>query len=355
MRAWLAADLSGSGGRLLNHTDDFRVREILAYSPCGSGEHLLVQIDKIGLTTPEAAARLAKAAGVPERAVGFAGMKDKHARARQWMSLPLPLRAAVPDLSAADCDELRVLSAGRHKNKIKRGHNRGNRFSIVVRDVPSGGAERAAAVLARLRTTGVPNGFGPQRAGRDGDNADRALAVIRGQARAPKSRRIRSLLISALQSRVFDHVLALRIERGDFARALAGDVMKKHDTGGLFDVTDPVAEQPRVDRLEISPTAALPGPRARAASGEPQEMEQEAIVAVGLTPDDIARLDSGTRRVLRYPLPDDTEITAIGPDAYQLDVELPSGAYATVLLAELIRPESGVVERNHDPGSSPDR
>jgi tRNA pseudouridine13 synthase len=342
----LTGDLAGSGGQLRSDPEDFIVDEIPAYATSGEGEHLFLQIEKVGLTTPEAIRKIAAAIGVREHEIGAAGMKDKDARARQWLSLPWPVKSPLPDLAPVASTELRVIEAKRHGNKLRRGHQKGNRFTIVVRDVPPGGVERAQVVLQKLRELGVPNAFGPQRFGRDGDNAARAIAILRKEARPPRDRRLTSLLLSSLQSAVFNRVLETRIERGLFAKALLGDVMQKHDTHGLFDVSDPAAEQPRVDALAISPTGPLPGPKMRAASAEAKAIEDEAIAALSITDREIDGLDAGTRRALRYPLDSTAKIDPIAPDAYRLEVSLPSGAFATVLLAELMKPERGVVLRD---------
>lgn len=334
----------GSGGHLAAAPEDFIVEEVLAYQPSGAGEHLYVEIEKTGLTTQDALRVIGDALGVKAGSFGVAGMKDKHARTRQWVSVPWPIKRAAPEL-AIERDDLRILRVDRHGNKIKRGHARENRFIITIREVPDGGVERAAAVFDELRRIGAPNRFGPQRFGRDGDNADQARAFIRGEARAPKNRRIRGLLISALQSEVFNRVLDLRIARGLYATAVVGDVMKKHDTGGLFDVDDVAVEQPRADRLEISPTAALPGPKARAASGDAQAIEDEALAQAGLTAEDVSKLDVGTRRALRFPLDEGDGVTALDDASYRVQLTLPSGAYATVVLAELIKPDGGEVHR----------
>lgn len=329
--------LAGSGGRLLPEPEDFQVDEILAYPLCGEGEHLFLRIRKTNLTTDEAIRRL----GFSQ--AGLAGMKDKAAVATQWISIAHPVAAPIPALSGADGVE--VLEVRRHKNKLRRGHQRGNRFTIVVRDVPPGGAARAEAILDALRKTGVPNAFGPQRFGVHGDNADRALAFIRGQTRPPRNRRKRDLLISALQSRVFNRILSDRIERGLLDRALLGDVMTKHDTGGMFTVTDPDRESERVRALEISPTGLLPGRKQRPATAEAGRLEAEAVRAEGLGASDVEKMSTGTRRSLRYPLDPDARIEPVGQSAYRLVVTLPSGAYATVLLDELIKPDDGPLTR----------
>lgn len=343
---FVTADLPGSGGILHSDPDDFLVDEVPSYDPSGEGEHVFVRIEKIGLTTPEALKRLAAAAGKDTRDLSVAGFKDKDARTRQWVSLPWPVKQPLPDLSAAEGEELRILEVDRHGNKLKRGHQRGNVFTITVRGVPLGGSDRARVILERLRVLGVPNLFGPQRFGRRGDNAEQAIAILQKKERPPRDRRITSLLFSALQSKVFNRVAELRLERGLWTRALLGDVMQKHDTHGLFDVTDPDSDQLRVDALAISPTGPLPGPKMRQPSGVPLELEAEALAQLGLDPALLARLDSGTRRTLRFPLDPSASIEPLGDDAYRLQTFLPSGAFATVLLGELIKPSAGTVLRD---------
>jgi tRNA pseudouridine13 synthase len=338
----ITAELPGSGGVLLRDPADFEVREVLPYAPSGQGEHLFVEIEKVGLTTAEAASRVGRALGLREGS--WAGMKDRSAVASQWLSFPLPIARALPVLPS-ELDGVRVLQMIRHGNKLRRGHQRGNRFRIVIRSVPAGGIERALACLDLIQRTGVPNRFGPQRFGRDQENVARGIAVICGASRPPRDRKQSDFLISAVQSAVFNRALAIRIERGFFARALLGDVMQKHDTGGLFDVTDASVEQERVDRLEISPTAVMPGKRARACAGEMALIEHEAVRSIGLSEGDFAPFADGTRRVLRFPLDPSATITPIADDAYALEVMLPSGAYATVLLDEIVKPEGVVFDR----------
>ena len=304
---------------------DFIVEEELAYSPCGEGEHLFVRFTKTGLTTEEAVKRLA---GNKARDAGIAGYKDKHGITTQWISIPLRISEPIPTFE--ESDDLVVLEAKRHAHKLRRGHAKANRFRIVVRGASISIAQIA---LARLRERGVPNRFGQQRFGIDGDNAQRALAFIRGEARPPRGRRTRDLLISALQSEVFNRIVEMRIARGLWMCAIEGDVMVKHASGGMFTVTDVEAETPRVAALEISPTGLMPGRRTEIATS----LEREAIEACGLLQDDLLKMSTGTRRMLRYPLPAGARVEPVEENVYRLDVALPSGAFATVVLDELLR------------------
>src|SRR5947209_8129953 len=100
--------------------EDFFVEELPAFEASGAGEHLLLTIEKRGMNTAFAARRIAQWAGVPEMAVGYAGMKDRHAVTRQRFSVQLPGREA-PDLAALASEDLRVIEAARHARKLQRG------------------------------------------------------------------------------------------------------------------------------------------------------------------------------------------------------------------------------------------
>ena len=125
-------DFAGVGGTLKQRPEDFVVHELPRYDPSGDGEHVLVEIEKTGLGTLEAVDRLARATGTPRRDIGYAGLKHKHAVARQWVSLRGPTPEALLGLQSP---ELKVLYADRHRNKLRLGHLAGNRFTIKMRDV----------------------------------------------------------------------------------------------------------------------------------------------------------------------------------------------------------------------------
>src|SRR5215467_5404236 len=105
----ITSGLPGSGGILSSRPEDFVVEEILAYSPSGQGEHAIVEIRKIGIDTLEAQKRIAAALEIDRRAIGFGGMKDRRAVARQFLSFPWPIAKPLPSLEAIENDELSVL------------------------------------------------------------------------------------------------------------------------------------------------------------------------------------------------------------------------------------------------------
>jgi tRNA pseudouridine13 synthase len=339
----VTAELPGSGGALRASPEDFRVDEHPAYLPSGAGPHLYLRVEKRGRTTRDVLRHLARVLGVADRDAGYAGMKDKVAVTTQWLSFPT---AKDPDPRALEAEGLRVLEVSRHANKLRPGHVRANRFWIAVR---GGDLARARACAEALTVRGLPNFFGPQRFGAEGRNAEVGRALLRGEAtpearRAGRDRFLRRLSISAYQAELFNRWVAARMADGLFAAALAGDVMKKLDTGGLFTCEDPAADGPRVARFEISPAGPMFGHKLRPAAGEALAREERLLADEGIALAEFARGGGeaeGTRRAARLRV----EI-ALEPreDGYAAGFELPKGSYATVVLRELMKAEAALPE-----------
>lgn len=322
--------------RFIASPETFVVEEIPAYSPAGEGEHAYLWIEKRGLTTLEAVNRLARVLGVDSRDVGYAGMKDRHATTRQWLSV---LGVDAERARAVAVDGLRVLSASRHKNKLRVGHLHGNHFEIVLGDAASGEAETITAALHRLAHEGVPNRYGRQRFGSAGDNLERGLALLRGALREPDGRR-RKLLLSAVQSAVFNRVLELRASTGGLLAVRSGDILEKVASGGQFACIDLSAEQARVDAGEVVPTAPLPGSRGRSPEPgtEAHALEASALADLGIGADELARVGRalpGARRSVVVKVTLGTPAVVEEPAGLRLRFSLPAGSYATVLLEAL--------------------
>jgi len=341
---FVTAGLPGSGGTLKASPEDFRVDELPAYLPSGAGPHLYLLVEKRGRTTRDVLRELAGRLGVAERDAGCAGLKDREAVTTQWLSFPVARDPEPGSLAGAG---LRVLQVSRHANKLRTGHVRGNRFALAVR---GGDLDRARACAAALAERGLANFFGPQRFGVDGRNAEVGRAILRGErtpeaGRAARDRFLRRLSISAWQSALFNGWLAERIADGLLAAPLAGDVLKKLDSGGTFVCEDPAADAPRVARFEVSPAGPMFGHRLRpAASGEPGARAERVLRADGTTLADLARGGDeaeGTWRAARLPV-----AVALEPfdGGYRASFELPRGSYATVVMRELMKSEAALPE-----------
>ncbi|KAG1219669.1 hypothetical protein G6F35_007304 [Rhizopus arrhizus] len=309
------------------------VDELPAFEATGEGEHLLLHIRKRGANTVHVAKLLAAWAGLPEMAVSYAGMKDRHAVTTQRFSVHLPKRIA-PDLAALASDEIEVLDATWHNRKLQRGALAGNRFKLVLRDVKG---DRAAISerLQQIAERGLPNWFGEQRFGRDGGNVPAALAMFGGR-RMRKDQR--SLLLSAARSALFNRVLAARVEQGSWDQPLDGEVWMLDGSRSVFGpepYTDVLAE--RLARFDIHPSAPLWGEGELRSTDAARELELAALddeeskaLRAGL---EDARLKQ-ERRALRLR-PALLQHVWLADDVLELSFALPPGCYATAVLHEL--------------------
>jgi tRNA pseudouridine13 synthase len=319
-------------GRIRAAPEDFFVDELIGFSATGSGEHWLVHIEKKGANTAWAVKRVAAFAGLSERDIGYAGMKDRHAVTRQYFSVPAKKGAALDWKSFSDPD-VRIVSAERHARKIQRGALSGNRFVIIVRDI-AGDRAAADAVLAQIQQRGVPNYFGEQRFGRGGGNIDKARALFAGHR---FERNERSILLSAARSEIFNAVLARRVELQNWDQGLTGDVFQLDGRSAIFG-PEPIDEvlAGRVQRGEIHPTGPLWGGGDLRCTGPVAALEQEvsasqADLCAGVA---AAGMDQ-ERRALRIG-PRDLGWEWLEGDALRITFALPAGAYATSTLREIV-------------------
>ena len=332
----LTDDLPGTGGRIKELPEDFVVEEIPSYLPCGEGDHVMVLVEKRSMNTDEVARVLASAAEVRVSEVGFAGRKDKHAVTSQWFSVPAT--KAPGDLAALEGESFKVLEAARHRNKLKTGHLRGNRFTVVVRGVAADAQLRARDILERIEREGLPNTFGPQRFGRGGENVRATLAWLAGERRRPKDSRRRRLQVSALQSLLFNRVVERRIQGGLLSRALRGDVAKLHTTGGMFVVEDVEEVTARIKAREVSPTGPIFGARMWWPEHDALDLESSTLEQAGLDRAFLERFRKdgrGSRRLARV-FPEGMTVHHEG-DTMTLAFTLDAGAFATTLLAEVTK------------------
>lgn len=319
-------------GKIKTKPADFIVREQLSFQPEGSGEHVFLQIEKCGENTEYVARLLARFAGVRQRDVSFAGLKDRHAITTQWFSVWLPGKED-PDWNQLGLDTIKILQVHRHARKLKRGVLSGNDFQILIRDW-QGDKEKLERQLKQVKIQGMPNYFGMQRFGQKGQNINKAIAIFNGEK---VKREQRSIYLSAARSYLFNQVLAKRIEKGCWNQAIPGDILIFDKSNSYFktDENDNSVIE-RVKEGEIHPTGMMFGKGENETSAEALELEtriisENQILAEGLVKFGLS-FDRRALRVLvtnlQWEFKTDSEIL--------LKFSLPSGSYATSLISELI-------------------
>ncbi|MHC5068665.1 MAG: tRNA pseudouridine(13) synthase TruD [Planctomycetota bacterium] len=374
-------------GALLPGALNFQVEEIAAYDPSGEGEHVYVWVRKQGLTTDDAARRLAQVAGCRPTAVGFAGRKDRHAITHQWFSLHLVEPERLAGYHWADADEsdtsrsLTVITLTRHRNKLRLGHLRGNRFTLGLSGCDS---QHLAVALASLAASGIANRFGTQRFGIQGANltiarcwaagdhqaavaaiidpggewcwgqplpdgfrrdaSGKVLGALRRGRDATSALRaggepLRKLITSAGQSAIFNAVLDARCAAGIDRAVRPGDIAIA-PSGAPFTVTaadvDDVNERCASGDVQVS--GPLPGtwrlqPDA-AVVAEEQAWSAGCAIDWAAFGHDGALCAPGARRALRVQFLEKPS-TTIDDGNLWLRFALPAGSYATTVLEQL--------------------
>lgn len=216
-----------ANGVIKRTPEHFYVEELLDFDPCGHGEHLYLQIEKLGLNTQMLARQLASLFRLREMDVGYAGLKDRHAVTRQWFSLYLPkieeaaLQQALAQL--AQVQQLKLLEHGRHTQKLRRGAHAGNRFCLRLVELDATEQDLLPR-LQSIASAGVPNYFGPQRFGFDGQNLQGAQRWFVERHR-PKGRHLQGLYLSAARSYLFNRLLSQRVAEHSWCQVEEGDIV----------------------------------------------------------------------------------------------------------------------------------
>lgn len=379
------------GGRIRVQPEDFRVEEIPLVRPAGRGRYVLFQIEKREMSTFDAILRVSKGAKVSEQKVGYAGLKDAQAVARQYMSVH---KVPPSRVLGIEHPRMRVLTAASHTAPLRLGHHRGNRFAIRIRGVDTTRVPAARRSLERFTERGMPNAYGAQRFGirRDGHQIGRAVVnedwqtflvrllgepsplerdhrVVAARAAfdegepekalalfplrhrlekkalstllrtgSPREaflalgRRPRRIWVAAWQSYLFNRILDRRVRDGTYDRLLPGDIGALHASGACF----PVREA--VQRGDASPTGPLVGYDIPLAGGEPGRIEREVVADGGADPEAF-RADHvrarGHRRPLRVRV-HEASLEVEDETTVLVRFVLPPGSFATVLLESLM-------------------
>ncbi len=328
------------GGTLKSEPADFRVEEIPIYTPSGEGEHLYLWIEKEDISAEFLLQHLAKTLQIHRNDVGVAGMKDRRAITRQWVSVP---GSAEANLSKVDSDQIRVLDSNRHTNKLKTGHLRGNRFTLIVREVSPEAKADAESIRQVILSRGLPNYFGTQRFGIDGETLQTGQKLLSGELdpqKIPYQRRkfLTRLALSAVQSALFNRLLSERTKLGLSHKVQLGDVLQVVASGGPFVSDDPRTDQRRFEAREIVTTGPLFGPKMKEPAGDVYGWEFAILDQFDLSPEvfgKFKKLTPGARRPCLLWL-DELNVEEVD-DGLQFQFELPTGAYATIVMEEFLK------------------
>ena len=341
--------LSTKNNFLFNPTPrDFIVNEVPLYEFSGDGEHLILYIRKKNLTTQEMIKKIASYLSLSQHDVGYAGLKDKNAMTMQYISIPFKFQDKIKDFNN---ENIKIISTNRHNNKIKIGHLKGNHFKIRLKQVFNIQKDKLNSTIKWIKQSGMPNYFGHQRFGNDGDNWKDGLAIIEGKKKF-KDRKINKFLINSYQSYLFNQWLSKRVEISilldkfsekevekifnlneddlknikkqlNFFKILDGDLMMHYPNGKVFEFENIEDETKRFKNFEISPTGLLSGERVLKSKSVAKTFESEFETTID---------QFGARRFAWIKVEDIVSKYVLDKAQYELSFFLPKGAYATILI-----------------------
>lgn len=334
---------------------DFVVDEIPLYPFSGEGEHLVLHVRKKNLSTWQMLDIFSNHLGIKGRDIGYAGLKDKNAQTKQYISIP---KKFEPMLENFEHEGIKILERQYHNNKIRIGHLKGNRFFIRLKKVNPTSAMKIQEALKAIKKNGMPNYFGFQRFGGDGENYLKGKAILEGTLKE-KNKKLKQFYINSYQSYLFNGWLSRRIQISKLVESFTpeelahelsmdkselesmkkqkhpfklmhGDVMMHYPYGKLFHY-ESEEEIDRFNKHDISFTGLLSGKRATRAELPAQSIEQEY--------DTISEGIDGARRY-GWIFPEEIEGEYKENEAwFELHFTLPKGCYATVLIEEIAKRE----------------
>jgi len=311
--------------------EDFIVNEHLGFEPSGEGEHVLIHIEKIGQNTHWVAEQLALLLDLDKKAVGYCGRKDRHAVTRQWLSVYDPHRRVdfmskpSGEPNKIDIEGVTLLETTRHSHKLRPGDHQSNQFLIRLRNIRAIDSTPEQAIdenylnddkkqqlvneIEQRLLVGIPNYFGPQRFGRDGNNLLSAANWFEKRKLPPRKQK--SMVMSAARSYLFNTVLAARIGKNCWAQAIDGDVL-----------------------IDSAPTAPLWGRGRLTSKGQALLLEEAALTELHSWCHGLEHCGLAQERRPTVLTPSNAGVSFDKNDLV-LAFELVAGAFATSVLAEM--------------------
>jgi tRNA pseudouridine13 synthase len=290
---------------------------------------------------------------IKNRDIGYAGLKDKHAMTKQYISIHKQHEEAMESFVH---EGIKIVSKTHHNNKIKIGHLKGNRFYINLKKVNPTSAQKIDEALKNISNFGMPNFFGYQRFGNDGNNHIDGEKIAKGNKKE-RNPRVKKLLINSYQSHLFnlwlsrrleintlinnfevaeiesvlnmpnDEVKSLKAQKHPF-KLISGDIMEHYPHGRLFNFDGSLEDITRFLDRNITVTGLLCGSKVKLSSGVAGTIEKEF--------NDTINADGARRYAWVYPTEVEGRFKPIEAN-YELNFTLPKGSYATVLIEEIAK------------------
>lgn len=299
---------------------DFIVEERLPFALTGKGDAFFVYFEKQNMTTMGIINYLCKELKISRLTLGVAGLKDKDAITRQWISI---YQSALKRMWGEKiflntlAQVAKIIETTYHTKPVQMTDDITNHFSIRLRATQKLGQEvkqQALSLIEKLFAEGFPNFFGTQRFGINGKNWEIGKAIVEKKASIKDSFEARFKL-QAYASWLFNQYLKERLPLG--RAPIEWEILKNGE------ITAPVFGD---DTKLANPTTKI---------GELQKkfMEKYKINSEFFACYKKNKLFGIPRPI--WVMPTETRVKYQGDDLL-IEFSLPSGAYASILIYQML-------------------
>jgi len=335
--------------------DRFFVEEIPLYKPTNGGNFLILKIKKQDMSSWKLVTVIAKATGLKERDIGYAGLKDKSATTIQYISIPKNVEKFLN--KNLTTEKVEILERNYSKAPIKIGQLKGNRFVIKLHKVSPKDAIYIQNIANKLSKNGIPNYFGYQRFGED------SLSYEQGKEIAQSGKRLKGakekLLVASYQSYLFNNWLSKRVEISSIISNNPIDIASKK-LSYPKELVKVLSKQPQFFKLFIG-DITIPYPYGRNSFLKDMNSSAKLFKEAKIAPTGLLCGDNAIRSLSdAYHLEeefDDNELYALKGDRrlawiwaenltmdyneklkeFTIGFYLPKGSYATTFLEEIAK------------------
>ncbi len=219
-------------------SQDFYVSENLPFQLSGEGEAFFVQISKRNMTTHDIIDHLHKDLGITRMSLGIAGLKDKKAIAKQWISIydrALNKAGGEKVFLASLAQVCKVVSTWRHHTPMNMSTPITNTFHITFKATKNLGQEereKAKEIVDGYLQEWYPNLFGSQRFGINGRNSTQGYEIMAGKSKEKFNKSDTIFKLQAYSSMIFNEWVKKRTSQSEaWMTLMEGDLLSRTDAG----------------------------------------------------------------------------------------------------------------------------
>jgi len=215
-------------------SQDFIVEEELPFELSGKGDAFFVFFEKRNLNTMDVVEHLCSSLGISRMSLGIAGLKDKKAITRQWISV---YKSVFKKIGGENVflnkleEKVKIIKTNRHEAPIGMTTKIKNVFYIRLRankNLAQNEKELASKKLRYLFNNGFPNFYGEQRFWIDGRNWRQWRDILEGKKSKINKNGEIIFKLQSYSSKMFNEYLISRVKK--WLKTIDWDILNNQKT-----------------------------------------------------------------------------------------------------------------------------